>query len=390
MPEDRKRVLHLYSDWRWTGPADPTIQLCRALKDGGWDVLLACRRPLEGHLQSVLSKAKEQGVPVSTDLRLNRYLAVKETVRDLLRVGQFIRSRGIGLIHCHLTHDHALGGWGSASLGRRVPVIRTNHKGVPLRSTIGNRWLLKRWTDGLIEFSTGALLNDRQNFEISGSKVVYVSPALDLGRFHPGVIQNDIRSVLGVKPQETLVGIVARMQRHRRFHVLLEAMALLKEENPAVRLMILGRGTHQETVARAPVRQMGLEYHVLFPGYRTADYVNYLGGIDIKVFLVPGSDGTCRAVREAMALGKPVVATRRGMLPEIVEHGVTGFIVDDTPEGIAKAVLELARRPELRYRMGEAARNKATREFDLNHQAVKVGAFYDAMLQKHPDTGNGR
>jgi len=102
--------------------------------------------------------------------------------------------------------------------------------------------------------------------------------------------------------------------------------------------------------------------------------------MDIFVFLMAGSDGTGRAMREAMALGKPVVVARRGMLPEMVDEGVSGIVVEDTPENVAEALARLIRDKDLRVRMGQAAREKARRDFRLDKQAEEVEAFYQRML----------
>ena len=67
---------------------------------------------------------------------------------------------------------------------------------------------------------------------------------------------------------------------------------------------------------------------------------------------MPGSDGACRAVREAMALGIPVIAARRGMLPEIVENNREGLIIDDSPENLADAMMTLVENPGIRQAMG--------------------------------------
>jgi glycosyltransferase involved in cell wall biosynthesis len=335
---------------------------------------------MEGYPQSIVQKATQRGVETTTELHLNRYLPARETVEDLVRIGRTVRNGGIGLIHCHLTHDHGLGGWASFVLKRRIPVIRTNHKGVPIRPTVGNRWLLNHWTDGLVEYSQQALQGDSMRFGIPRHKILRVYPAVDFKRFDSRYVTRDVRRELGVERQEVLVGVVARMQRHRRFDVLLKAMALMNETDPPIRLMVLGRGTHRHEVAMAPAKRMGLATRVLFPGYRSEDYVEYLGALDVKVMLVPGSDGTCRALREAMAMGKPAVVARRGMLPEIVEHGVTGFVIDDTPESLSEALLSLAQNPQLRIKMGEEARKAAMRRFDPKRQASQVGAFYEAVL----------
>jgi glycosyltransferase involved in cell wall biosynthesis len=102
--------------------------------------------------------------------------------------------------------------------------------------------------------------------------------------------------------------------------------------------------------------------------------------MDIFVFLMAGSDGTARALREAMAMGKPVIVANRGMLPELVEDGVSGLVVNDTPEELAHAVLYLLHHPERREALGKAAYQKAHRDFPLDRQVEGVEKFYQEMI----------
>lgn len=378
------RVLHLFSDWKWTGPAEPTLSLCKGLMAEGVSVTLACRRPVEGYPQSMWGNAIRMGVPVTTALQLNRYLNPMETIKDLKDLGPYVTKNGFDLIHCHLSHDHFLGGWASRWRRPTVLVVRTNHKARPLKTSIGNRWLLQRWTDGLIEFSKASEEEDVRAFHLSKERVLRVEGAVDLQRFDPARTRTDVRGELGVGQGEVLVGVVARMQRHRRFDLIMEAMAILKGRGSQVKLMVLGRGTHMDDVAIEPAKRLGIQDRVIFPGYRGEDYVDYLAAMDIKVFLVPGSDGTCRAVREAMAMAKPVVASRRGMLPEILEGGRLGLLVDEDPRDLAEAILRLAVDGGLRASMGAASREKALRDFSLEAQASRVASFYRALLTMGP------
>jgi glycosyltransferase involved in cell wall biosynthesis len=116
-------------------------------------------------------------------------------------------------------------------------------------------------------------------------------------------------------------------------------------------------------------------------GYHLADYPQLLAALDVKIFLVPGSDGSCRAVREAMAMGKPVIAARRGMLPELVQDGVSGFVVEDTPENLARAIISLVNDLPLRRKMGEAARQRICSEFSIKGQMEKVESVYRQTLK---------
>jgi glycosyltransferase involved in cell wall biosynthesis len=82
-----------------------------------------------------------------------------------------------------------------------------------------------------------------------------------------------------------------------------------------------------------------------------------------------------------MALGKPVIAARRGMLPEVVEDGKSGLIVDDSPSNLANAILKVGRDESLRGRMGKQAYLRAREEFDLEKQAEKVETVYRGAQQ---------
>jgi glycosyltransferase involved in cell wall biosynthesis len=234
---------------------------------------------------------------------------------------------------------------------------------------------------------------------VPASRVSRLDPPIDVARFSgatSGAARAAGRRRLGIAPEAFTAGIVARMQRHRRFSVLLEAVRAVARQVPGFRFVIVGRGTHQETVAREPVRRMGLEETVVFAGYLEGDaYVDVLRSLDVKVFLVPGSDGTCRAVREAIAAGVPVVAARRDMLPEIVRDGVTGRIVDDTADGLAGALVELASDRERLDRMGAACVREAVARFDYRQYVDSLSVIYDRVLadareKQAPDLARGR
>jgi glycosyltransferase involved in cell wall biosynthesis len=191
-----------------------------------------------------------------------------------------------------------------------------------------------------------------------------------------------LRRSLGIEPSEVVVGIVARIQRHRRFEVFLEAFKQASSQMPNLKAILVGRGTHMIPVAVEPAMRLGLNGKVIFPGYKEGeDYVDALASMDIKVFLVPGTDGSCRAVREAMSMGIPVIVARRGMLPEMVEEGKAGLVIEDSPENLASAILMLARDEALRKEMGAAARKWAIEHFSLDKEVDEVEAIYKTIVK---------
>ena len=128
---------------------------------------------------------------------------------------------------------------------------------------------------------------------------------------------------------------------------------------------------------------------MVFAGYRSGDYLDVLRQIAVLVFLVPGSDGTCRAVLEAAACGIPAITSRRGALPEIVADGRTGRVVDEDPEALASAAAELLADADLRARMGAAARHRAERLFTPERFAEEAQALYASVLPESFSAASG-
>jgi glycosyltransferase involved in cell wall biosynthesis len=188
-----------------------------------------------------------------------------------------------------------------------------------------------------------------------------------------------VRAELGVSAETPLIGVVARIQPHRRFDLLLAAMQRLVRERPDARLVLIGRGTHVDAVARLPARRLGLEEAVILAGYRVEDYGALLRALDVFCFLVPGSDGGCRALLEAATLGLPLVGSGRGAIPEIVRDGRTGLLVDEDPERLAGAWLELITHEERRRALGKAAALDARARFVPRRLAEDVEGFYSEV-----------
>ena len=110
-------------------------------------------------------------------------------------------------------------------------------------------------------------------------------------------------------------------------------------------------------MAKEPARQSGFVDRIHFPGYLESKlYPRHLAQMDMLIFLVPGSDGTCRAAREAMASGVPVIASRRGLLPELIPPKAGLLLDNDSPEAISLAILKLSHETGLRRDLAAGGR----------------------------------
>jgi glycosyltransferase involved in cell wall biosynthesis len=255
-----------------------------------------------------------------------------------------------------------------------------DHKRNSLSPSFSNKLLLTRFTDGLITFSRRSMNLLRERFSFPLAQMVVANPALDLN--HPDFHRTyqNMRPAFNLTEDTFVVGNVARFQKYRGTERLIEAVHLLRDKLPNLRLLLVGRSGEIKKSVEAPVSRFHLENRVILAGYRMEDYFDTLAAMDCFVFLTPGSDGTARALREAMVMGLPVIVAKRGMLPELVKDGAAGMVVDDTPENLSQAILQMALETEKRKNLGKKAKVHATMEFKLDRQALVVESFYKKIL----------
>jgi glycosyltransferase involved in cell wall biosynthesis len=372
------RVLHLFSNSKWTGPAEPALNLVVALRRLGVDADFACAPDAGDSINKVVETARDRDVPPILRFHLHKHNHPIKNWSDRRALTAYLRSTPYDLIHCHLDNDHRIARGPAEKLG--IPLVRSSYHGAGFQPPAKFAKLLAG-VDRLIEPSQLALDHDQQAFGMKADRLSVVPGAVDVERFDARRELPDGRSWLNVPHDAFVVGIVARMQTHRRYEDFWGAVQRLASTQPKAHVIVIGRGTNQDKVGMGPVRDAGLEDRVHFSGYIEGEnYVGMLKALDCKVLLVPGSDGTCRAVREAMAMGKPAIVADRGMLSEIVTDGEDGYVVDGTPDSLFNAFDRLAGNRALTHRLGQAARAKAESTYSLEAQAKAVSSVYEEIL----------
>ena len=358
------------------------MNLAAGLKKRGHEVFFASgRAPDAVGSKRVHQYAAERGLEVVKGLRLAKQMHVVGNLVDARALRSVLRQEKIDIVHTHLANDHLIAALAIRGLSDPPRVVRTFYDGSQLPWRIRTVYMLSRHTDCAIFCSRPVRDATVARYLLDNGKTAILHGAVDLERFDPARPLPEMRPRFGLKPADYVVGVVARVQRHRRFDILLEAAEKAAAARPDFRLLVIGRGTKLEEIAVRPVLERGLQDVVKFAGYLSGDdYVGCLAALDAKVFLMPGTDGSCRAVREAMAMGVPIIAAKRGMLPEIVEDNITGRVVDDTPDKLAEAFIELGG-AELRRKLGAAAADRARRSFDLRALAENVETIYHQLLE---------
>ncbi|MCX8023108.1 MAG: glycosyltransferase family 4 protein [Syntrophorhabdaceae bacterium] len=372
------KVLQLFSDWKWTGPAEPVVSLCEHLLIEGVDVELAMRRaPQDFPERTVEKEAKKRGITLTYRFRMNRYFSLRDWLYDLRAIRRYVDEKNIDIIHTNLSHDHFLALFSLSFSKKRPLIIRTDHKrdGMPINTSMA--WAMRR-TDGLVTYSTGIMEQDIKGFSFPRERTCVISPGV---KPYTGEIK-DIRPSLGIKREDKVVGVIGRLKPDRGYDTILKAFKILSGRVQGVKLLIMGRSSQIEKSILKPLVELGIEEDVILAGYRIEDYFSVIATFDIYVMMRAGSDGTARALREVMAMGKPAIVSRTGMLPELVQDGITGYVVNQDESSLASKMEELLTDNEKRALFGERARIYAKERWSYISQAKEIKAFYERLLSR--------
>ena len=195
---------------------------------------------------------------------------------------------------------------------------------------------------------------------------------------YPGVEAPD--SPASLEGQPLTIGTVGRLEPIKGLGFLFEAVAMLRDSHPDLRVEVVGSGTCEGEL-RSRAEQLGLG--------RTVDFLGWREDVSAlhrrwQVFAQPSlHEGFGLAALEAMAAGVPVVASATGGLPELVADERTGFLVPiGDVEALAGRLGRLLEDKALRIRMGEAARRRAVRSFSIDEMAARTAAVYDRLLEE--------
>lgn len=201
---------------------------------------------------------------------------------------------------------------------------------------------------------------------------------------------HDVRAELGLRAEQPVVGTVATLRPQKAIEVLLRAAALLRESVPDAALLIAGGAEDpaEEEKLRALAAELRLDGAVHFLGPRT-DVSDVLAAFDVAA-ISSDFEGSPLSLLEYMQASKPVVSTRVGGIPDMVEEGVTGLLVEPRdPAALAQALADLLHDRRRAGEMGAAGRERQQQEFSLEAMARRVGELYEELHARKGDSGRG-
>jgi glycosyltransferase involved in cell wall biosynthesis len=189
----------------------------------------------------------------------------------------------------------------------------------------------------------------------------------------------DVRGELAIPATAPVVMTACQLRPEKALEVLVAAAERLRPEFPDLKVLIAGDGPEEQAL-RQQIAAARLEDTVLLLGTRR-DVPDLLAATDVAV-CCSDFEGTPLSVMEYMGAGKPVVATRVGGLPEMIEHGVHGLLFERrNATDLAEAIGDLLRDPSRRRAMGERARERQRRDFHLDSLASRLESLYEELFR---------
>lgn len=335
-------------------------------------------------------KLKEHGIPVYTfngrssinPLHLPRNFYV------ILNLIKLLRREKVKIAHTHEFFSGTLGRIAAKLSKTSITILMLHNK---------DRWktsihilidrLLAMWTDNIVANSNSVKeFTIRQYGGLNLNNFNVVHNGIDLARFSPHLSnRKSKKSELGIENNAPTLVIVGRLTTQKGHRYLLEALPAIVEKFPKLRLLIVGDDSPFDTSTKEETFQLvdtlRLMENVVFLGERK-DVPELLCAADI--FVLPSLwEGFGLVIAEAMAAGKPIVASKVDGIPEVVEDGVTGILVPPKePKALANAILYLLSNPNKAKEMGQAGKERVERYFSVDKMVRKWDVLYQQLAIK--------
>ncbi len=366
------RVLHIHKVSGIGGAEQHLLTLLPALVRSGFDV----------HVCSLTTGRGDEFVRRLADQGLQPFsIRAGPDINPwaMALLARRVRQIQPDLVHTHLIHGDVHGQPIARAFG--IPAVSSFHgtpsfyRRAPFREAGRLIGAMATWRVAISEHVRRFLLQ----LDLARSDRIRVIPyGLAAGPWRAAASRRqDQRQRLGMGPGDVVVGVAARLVEGKGHHMLIEAMRRARVQEPALRLLVAGDGPLRADLVRTAGQELGRS--IRFLGF-VDDMPGFMAACDICVFPTEATlgEGFGLSALEAMAAGRPVVATRVGSLPEVVTED-SGIVIDPGSSGaLAEALLRLARHEELRQRLGRQATARAVNQFSLERMVGSTVDLYTA------------
>jgi glycosyltransferase involved in cell wall biosynthesis len=363
----------------WSGQTARVFHLSRELARRGHRVTIATPPG------SVLGqRARQAGLKVFERVLFSKPIHSVHLLRDIVALGRLLRTEAFDVVHVHGSQDTWAVALTLRVYGMKQPILMTRHNSKPVRFHALNRWLYRSAVRRVVAVSSGTSETYRRFFDanvLREDEVRVIHSCIDVDRFSGALFPDRVRAELGVGADDPLIGLIGRIDRDKGHLVLLDAAPEVLSAFPRAVFVFVGRGGRMERIVRDAIRHRRLEQSVRLLGFRE-DIQDITAALDLSVLPALGTDSSPAVLKEALFLGKPVVASRIGGIPEIVTEEMGILVSPGDSKALAQAIIAALK--GLRQAPGRTGPGFPHR-FTPDYLCAAYLQVYQEMLGSHGD-----
>ncbi|MBI5047355.1 MAG: glycosyltransferase family 4 protein [Deltaproteobacteria bacterium] len=357
-------ILHTESSTGWGGQENRTLKESIGLKKMGVRVIIAC--PPDSRLAKI---GTENGIEIRTIKMASSFSPF--AISFLLKI---IKQENVSIVCTHSGNDSMLGAIAGRISTRKPIIVRTRHLALPITSKITYS-LFPHMIVTVSEYVKRYLVKGKG---IAEDKVISIPTGVDLKKFNPDIVKTVSREELNILSDAVIVGTIAILRRKKGHHTLLDAIPLVLKELPKTIFLFAGDGPQKENIEKK-ILELGISQNVKLLGLRN-DIPELLKTIDL--FVLPTlQEALGTSFLEAMAMRKPVVGTWVGGVPEVINDGVSGILVEpENPTTLAEAIINLLKDRDKMNKMGDEGRKIVEKKYSVDVMVTSLFNFYNSLM----------
>ncbi len=365
------KVLFLHGVTAIGGAERELVAIVRELDHDRFDPVVVCsdHGPLFQELKSIGVRTVILPLPAWRKVRYFPFL-----LSATYRLYRFLNKENIQLLHVNDIWWVPQAYWASCFLG--IPWIA--HVRQEIEPKKASKYRLKK--ADLIVAMSSQIKDQLEQGGIESSKIRILYSGVDAAKQVPNSEKEKVLNQCNIRSDQPVIGTVANLYPRKGYEYLLAALVQVCEAFPDVVCLIIGEGDQQyKEKLKKLVAQENLGKNVLFLGHQP-NVRPYLSAMNLMV-LPSIMEGLGIVLLEAMAMGKAIIATRVGGIPDVVVDGVTGVLVEpQNSKALGKEIIRLLKNPEKSAQLGKAGYHRVCNQFSIEQMITQLLKYYDEIL----------
>lgn len=387
MTRRKLTILHTESSTGWAGQEMRIILEAREMKKLGHHIIIAAQ-PGSGIIPAIEREGFDKEI-----LSMKK----KDFIISIIQFVKIISKHNVDIVNTHSSWDSWIASIAARISPHKPIIIRTRHLSTPVSKGLLSR-IVYQYLPHLVMTTGNSILEAFVNINrFPADKIVSIPTGVDLDIFCPRPMNQMLRSKIGISEREKVVGIIAALRSWKGHDYLLDAAKIIISDfipnksgqisNLNIKFVIAGDGPRYNHLLEKS-KTMGISDYVLFLGHRD-DIPDVLSMLDIVVLPSYANEGVPQSILQAMTMGKPVVASSAGSIPEIVHDKETGILVEPkNANALAEGIVFMLDDYDFAGMVAANARKLIEAKYSLKHMVDRIEEVYNDLMQKYRTRGD--